>query len=801
MHNWRLPEVNKAAVKRLVKKFQLTSITAQTLVNRGFTKVKEVEAFLNPSLNQLQPPTKLNGAQEAAALISTKIKKKQKICVFGDFDVDGLTATALLVRVLKKLGAAVWPVIPNRFLHGYGLHQELIKKIADHGFALVVAVDCGVANINEVRLAKKLGLKVIVVDHHQPSEQLPEADVIVNPKQVNCQYPFKELAGVGLAYKLAQLVAANFNQEELVTQELDLVALGTVCDLVPLVGENRILTYYGLKQLNKRERVGLAQLCQVAGLANQEITTEHLGYILGPRINAAGRLSTAHDCLHLLLTTDKNKALQLALKINRQNQERSQLEEKMLADALKQVDVQKRALVVAAEDWHEGIKGIVASRLVDYFHRPAIVFTIKDKLALGSGRSIPGFNLYTALKKCQRLLVKWGGHQMAAGLTVEVSKLELFKKEFARIAADQLADVDLKPTVKIDAVANLNELSFALLAELEKLAPFGFGNPVPKLLIPNVFFDNQTLTANGKHAKLLVTGDGPPLAAVMFRPLEPEAVVKEMRAVDIVAYLGLDTFNSQKKLLLKLVDFKTAVADGFTKVKVKEDSKKDGKTTPVFIDWRQDVNVKEKVIELLKHRGAAVYLRDELSAVHFCQRLQEKGVPLEHSFTVTGTESLKLSFKRLIFYHPPLNQQVFTALSNSGTENCLIYLAYTQADLKENIKAVTSFLPNRALLALVWQAFSQLEEFDLAAAALICRQVLGEKIYPMAIRQLAKEALAVFLELNLVSQKEGVYRLNKPLGKVDLTSSARYRQLASRRKAALQFLLNLQPTSSHPMFA
>jgi len=801
MSNWRLPEVNKAAVKRLAKNFHLTPITAQTLVNRGFTKAKEVEAFLNPSLSQLQPASKLTGAPEAAALITEKIKKKQKICIFGDFDVDGITATALLMRVLKKLGAAVWPVIPNRFLHGYGLHQELIKKIVAHGFSLVVAVDCGVANVNEVRLAKKLGLKIIVVDHHQPSEQLPEADVIVNPKQVNCQYPFKELAAVGLAYKLAQLVAANFNQEELVAQELDLVALGTVCDLAPLVGENRILTYYGLKQLNKRERVGLAQLCQVSGLANQEVTAEHLGYILGPRINAAGRLTTAHDCLHLLLTTDKNKALQLALKINRQNQERSQIEEKMLADALSQTDAQQKAIIVASENWHEGVKGIVASRLVDYFHKPAIVFTIKDNLALGSGRSIPGFNLYAALKKCQHLLVKWGGHQMAAGLTVEVAKLELFKKEFTQIAAERLTDADLKPTVKIDAVASLNELSFSLLVEMEKLAPFGYGNPVPKLLIPNVFFDAQTLTANGKHVRLLVTGDGPPIAAVMFRVLQPEAVIKEMRAVDLVAYLSLDAFNGQKKLLLKLVDFKTTALDGLKKVKVKESGQKKLKRAPFFIDWRQQADVKEKVIELLRHREAVVYVRDELSAINFRQQLQEKGVQLNNSLIVTDAESLKRSFKRLIFYHPPLNQQVFTALSNCGTENCLIYLAYTQADLKENIKAVTSFLPDRVLLAKVWQAFSQLGEFDAAGAALVCRQVLGEKIYPMAIRDLAEQALAVFQELNLVSEKEGVYRLNKPLKKVDLTSSARYRQLASSRKAVLQFLLNLQPNGSEPMFA
>lgn len=797
MAKWLLAPINKAVVNRLAKKFQLNPVTAQILSHRGLTKTKEVAAFLNPAYDQLHSPEKLTGAVEAAALITEQIKKGLKIAVFGDYDVDGLTATALLVGVLKKFGAAVWPVIPSRFNHGYGLHPTLIQKIIENGFSLIITVDCGITNLDEVLLAKQSGLKVIIIDHHQPPENLPPADIIVNPKQKNCSYPFKQLAGVGLAYKVAQLVAANFNQEELVNLELDLVALGTVCDVVPLVGENRVLTALGLQQLEKRARVGLAKLCQVAGLGNQRLTSEHLAFILGPRINAAGRLTTAHACLHLFLTADETKAAQLALKLHRQNQERNQIEEKMLAEAAAIVsqEKEKKTIVVAGQNWHEGVRGIVASRLVDYFYRPAVVFSLKNGLAEGSARSVPGFNLYKALAACQDVLVKWGGHEAAAGLSVSADNIELFKDKFEQIAAQQiLSPADLQPTLDIDAAVSLNELSLELFDDLSKLAPFGEGNPFPKLLIKNVYLENPSLTTNGKHIKLFLAGDGPPLPAVMFRAPQPETVLRELRPVDVVGHLSLDSFNGKKKLKLKVVDYKLSEQQANeqrlrNKLQVGEEELWQ---PPLTVDWRNQADVKEKVVELLKQRQAAVYLRDELSAVRFNQQLQQQGIALKPDLLITGKAESKQKFKRLIFYHPPLSRQVFSACQRLCVANAIIYLAYNQADIEESIRAVKSLFPDRELLALTYRALAGLPEFDLDSAAFACRQALGERIYPMAIRQLTEQAIAVFKELNFITEKEGVYYLQKPHQKAQLITSARFRQITKKRQTALQFLTSLR---------
>jgi len=506
---------------------------------------------------------------EAVTRLRQAIRQREPIAVYGDFDADGVTATALLVETLSALGAQTEPYIPHRVDEGYGLNEGALCKLAQKGIKVIVTVDCGIRATCQVTYGRGLGLDIIVTDHHAPGEELPPATAAINPKQADCRYPFEQLAGVGLAFKLAQALLranrqipvtrgkVNLEEEDL----LDLVALGTVADLAPLLEENRALVRRGLEKLNQPQRLGLQALISQAGVRPGQITATTIGYVLGPRLNAAGRLDTAMPSYNLLTTSSPAEARSLALELDKVNRERQQLTVDTLEKAREQVlaiGEEERLFFVAAEDYLSGIVGLVAQRLADEFYRPSVVVELGEKTSRGSCRSIPEFKINTALDQCSDLLVKYGGHSAAAGFTVTNANLEPLKQRLRQIAAHQLEDKELLPTLSIDAEVNLSEMNWATYALLEQLEPFGYANPTPVFLSREVIVRNPRVVGE-RHLKMTLS-DGRATAnsgvwdAIAFR--QGEWAGKLPSRIDVVYTLEVNEWNKQKRLQLNVKDLR-----------------------------------------------------------------------------------------------------------------------------------------------------------------------------------------------------------------------------------------------------
>jgi len=428
---WRVRDPNIEVQKSFYSELKISQITAQLLSNRGINDPKEAGEFLACSLSSCHDPFLLKDMDKAVGRIRKAISDKERILVYGDYDVDGMTSVAILKQALTKLGATVETYIPNRLEEGYGLNTNAIKRALKDGVSLIITVDCGISSFKEIEYAKLSKIDVIVTDHHEiVAKRLPQAYAIINPLQDSCKYPFKHLAGVGLAYKLAKALydGTSFIAEDF----LDLVSLGTIADIVPLKGENRILAKHGLDEINRRQRVGIKALTDLAGLSGKDVSSGHIGFILGPRINAMGRVGSPEKALELLLTEDKEEATRLAKMLDTENRNRQKIESKILEEALSKVEREvnfkhHKIIVLASEGWHAGVIGIVASRIADRFHRPAILISLDGKYGKGSGRSVERFNLFDVLIQCKDLLMGFGGHEGACGLTIDKDKVDEFR--------------------------------------------------------------------------------------------------------------------------------------------------------------------------------------------------------------------------------------------------------------------------------------------------------------------------------------------------------------------------------------
>ncbi len=548
----------------------LHPITVQVLYNRGLTDPADVVAFLSGESGEANPFT-LQGMHAAVTRLRQALRASEPIAVYGDFDADGVTATALLVQTLRALGGRVRPYIPHRVDEGYGLHKDALTQLARDTVRLVVTVDCGVRSLDEIAHANRLGLGVIVTDHHSVGLELPEAVAVVDPKRADSRYPFGELAGVGVAYKLAQALLRSHRQTPVTTQEvrleeedlLDLVALGTVADLVPLLGENRTLVHRGLAHINRLERPGIEALCRQAGLKPGQVDTTAIGYTLGPRLNAAGRMDHAKSAYQLLETKYSAEAEQLAGELNRLNRERQQLTlvTQERARQLALVTAKDAPLLfAAAPDFRAGIVGLVASRLVDEFYRPAVVVEVGEKVSRGSCRSIPEFHITDALDKCTDLLVRHGGHAAAAGFTVSNENLDSLADRLRGLAAERLANVELIPALTADAEVELAHMSWELQRELAQLEPCGYANPHPLFLSRNVrLLGQRAVGKEGRHLKLRLSDDRATWDGIAFR--QGEWAGKLPDRVDIVYHLEINELNDQRRLQLNVQDVRPSGPD------------------------------------------------------------------------------------------------------------------------------------------------------------------------------------------------------------------------------------------------
>jgi single-stranded-DNA-specific exonuclease len=511
MHDgtWTLGDCPPAAQAALAAELGVSELTAAVLVRRGYADPGSARRFLDGE----QPPHDpflLGAMEDACTRIRAAVAAGERVCVHGDYDVDGIAATALAVLLLRELGADVTWHLPSRFDEGYGVRSETLARLADDGCELVLTVDCGITAVTEVAEANERGLDVVVTDHHRPGDTLPDCPVVAARPS---DYPFPELCGTGVVYKLGQALFGV--DSEIPKRHLDLVAVATVADVVPLVDENRSLAIAGLRALSRTAKPGLRALMQAAGVDPATVDAGAIGFRLAPRLNAAGRLGHPREALELLLTEEEGEARRLADSLEELNRERQAVEGRILREAVARVESwapeqrARPAYAVAGADWHEGVIGIVASRLVERYHRPVVLIAGADGDWKGSGRSIPAFDLHGALGACSDLLGRWGGHRAAAGLSIAEQNVAPFAEAFAAHAARVLTEEDLEPVTQVDAIVTRDaQLSLDLCAELARLAPFGLGNPAPVLLAPGCRLAELTTVGDGKHLRFRIRRDG-----------------------------------------------------------------------------------------------------------------------------------------------------------------------------------------------------------------------------------------------------------------------------------------------------
>ena len=556
---WRIKDSSPDIRDELSGALNISKVTAQLLVNRGITDTAVASDFLKNSISSCHDPFLMKDMDKAVNRIRKAISDSEKMLVYGDYDVDGMTGVTLLASALKNLGGRVGTYIPNRLEEGYGLNLGAIKKAAKNGIDLIITVDCGITSFREVEYGRSLGIDVVITDHHEILEsRIPPAYAVINPLQEDCKYPFKHLAGVGIAYKLAKALYTDtpFFAEDF----LDLVSLGTIADIAPLVGENRVLAKHGLEELNKRGRVGLKALMDVAGLRDKDISSGHIGFVLGPRINAMGRVGSPQKALDLLFSEDEESALELAKVLDTENRSRQKIESKILEEAFAKVEREvnfkhHRVIVLASENWHPGVIGIVASRIADRFYRPAILISLDGKFGKGSGRSIEHFHLFEYLLRCKDHLVTFGGHESACGITIEKSKIDAFRDMINAETAKDVNEEIFNPKLDIEADIPLNALSEDVIAEIESLAPFGSDNPRPILASRNLTVKDGPRQIGKNGFKMWVTDNKITCEAVSFGKSDLD-IPKTGSDVDLAYIPSMNNWQGLQSIQLELRDIK-----------------------------------------------------------------------------------------------------------------------------------------------------------------------------------------------------------------------------------------------------
>jgi single-stranded-DNA-specific exonuclease len=563
---WNTKPFDEAQALELSRALGVSPVTARLLAIRGLTDPDEAARFLKPSIDQLLDPFRLADLDRATGRLLTAIAARERISVHGDYDVDGITSTVILRRALELLGADVGHFIPERLTDGYGLQAATIDRLHAEGVKLIVSVDCGIRGAEAARRARELGVDLIITDHHEPDAELPDCCAVVNPKRHDCTYPDKNLAGVGVALKLVQALCQKAGKTAWLPAFVKIASIGTLADVVPLVGENRVIAKLGLEMLTKGpHKVGLRALLEAAGLTGKTIDSYHIGFMVAPRINAAGRMSTPDIATRLLLASDEamaDDARALAGQLEEENTRRRQEDQDILAKAKKIVESDpevgaRSVLVVAGDGWHRGVIGIVASKLVDAFYRPAIVLSIDGDVAHGSCRSIAGFDMLACLESCAPLMKRFGGHKAAAGLQLESARIKEFRQAVNAHADTILGPDDLRPRLWLDGPLAFGQITDRVIAEFTALAPFGPGNPRPRFHTGPVAVVDGPRILKERHLKMSVKQDGRVLRAIQWNAAEREPRLSAQKAAVEIAYtVEENEYMGNKYLELRLDDFR-----------------------------------------------------------------------------------------------------------------------------------------------------------------------------------------------------------------------------------------------------
>lgn len=558
---WGFYEFKEDIVQDIAAKFGISEVLARILVNREITKEEDVKVFLEPTRNDFYDPLLLPDMKKAVDRIIKAIKTKEKVVIFGDYDVDGITSVTVLKKFLKERGLETGYYIPNRLEEGYGLNQNAIEKIKEEKYTLMITVDCGISSINEIEECNKLGIQTIITDHHEQAEKIPNAYAVVDAKRKDNQYPFRELAGVGVVFKLIQAISKELGLEDKeYLKYLDIVAIGTISDIVPLVDENRVIAKLGLRLIEITRNIGLKELINTLGYSKIDSNTISFG--VAPRINACGRMGHQEEALKLFLTDNIVEAKDITRNLNKYNTERQEKEKEILRQALEELkneDLEnKSTIVLGGDNWYHGVIGIVASKITESFFKPTILIDFEDGEGKGSGRSIPGFDLHEALNYSSEHLEKFGGHAMAVGLTIKKEEFENFKSKFEEIA--KIKNVkQIQPIIKIDSQITRKDFNFETIKEIKKLEPFGEKNERPKFLYKNLKINSIRALSEGKHLKLTLKDDNFMIDAIGFNlgSLASEFLIGDK--VDVVGTLEENNYNGMEKIQINIKDIMKAI--------------------------------------------------------------------------------------------------------------------------------------------------------------------------------------------------------------------------------------------------
>ncbi|MCM3663877.1 single-stranded-DNA-specific exonuclease RecJ [Mesobacillus subterraneus] len=554
---WIVKKSDQSKTESLAKDLNISSLTASLLVNRGLDTVEDARYFLFGQKNEFHDPFLLKDMDKTVARINKAVETQEPVLVFGDYDADGVSSTTVMMKALTEIGANADYYIPNRFTEGYGPNEKAFRKAAESGIGLIITVDTGISALHEANVARDLGIDLIITDHHEPGPVLPDAFAIIHPKLEDSVYPFKDLAGVGVALKVAHALLGRLPEHL-----LEFAAIGTIADLVPLLGENRLIALSGIAQMKASQTPGLHALLKLAKTEKSAINEETIGFLIGPRVNAAGRLGSADPAVQLMMTSDPEEAMMLAEEIDSINKERQNIVAEIAREAIDEVEKNypvedNRVLIVGKEGWNAGVIGIVASKLVEKYYRPAIVLSFdKEKgLAKGSARSIAGFDLFKNLSTCRNILPHFGGHPMAAGMTLELDHVEELRTRLNELAKEQLTEEDLIPVSHIDAKIAINDIDIESIIELGLLSPYGVSNPKPRVLIEEANISTlRKIGADQSHLKLSLEEAGTTIDGIGFGFGHLHDHISPSSKLSIIGELSINEWNNIKKPQIFLRD-------------------------------------------------------------------------------------------------------------------------------------------------------------------------------------------------------------------------------------------------------
>ncbi|TLS39277.1 single-stranded-DNA-specific exonuclease RecJ [Pseudalkalibacillus caeni] len=741
---WNVVETDLEASKRLQSELGVSSIAATLLVNRGITSVKEAERFLYKKDLSFHDPFLMDGMEEAVHRIHRAIENNEKILIYGDYDADGVSSTSVMVYTLKELNATFDYYIPNRFTEGYGPNEQAFRWAKEEGFSLIITVDTGISGVHEAEVAKELEIDLIITDHHEPPPVLPDAYATINPKKPGCTYPFKGLAGVGVAFKLSHALLGKAPYHL-----LEIAAMGTIADLVPLIDENRLIADEGIKSLGRSTKKGVKALLAQCGIEDQEINADHIGFAIGPRLNAAGRLDSAVPAVQLLTTEDADEAKYIAEEIDTMNKERKQLVNEMTKEAIEEVENfyppgdNNRVLVIAKEGWNPGVIGIVASRLVERFYRPTIVLSIDNEkgTAKGSARSIEGFDMFENLSICRDILPHFGGHPMAAGMTLNVDDLDDLRERLNGLAKEKLTDNDLIPLTRVDLECKVEDVTLESIEELNMLAPFGVSNPKPVVLLKDVNMTQlKRIGSEANHLKIALGNQSWALDGVGFHFGYVFEEVTPQSKVSVIGELSINEWNGHRKPQIFVQDI---AVDEWQ-----------------LFDYRGIRDLKKRLEMIPKDKLSIVAFRENTIKKFDLQDWETNLIEINDDNRNTKTD---LSNQYVLFLDLPYHEdQIKTFLGTGVPERAYVVFHHEEDHFFTTI-------PSRDHFKWYYAFLLKRKRFDLKQSEQLAKHKGWSK---ETIHFMSK----VFLELEFVTIENGQVSVNPNVAKRDLTKSETYRR-------------------------